>query len=48
MVVTEWERLVLKEHRLCPEQGQCFDDLLLVSSLWFCGFCPGQVSVEWA
>lgn len=40
MVLTEWERLVLEENRLCPGQGQCFDDLLLVSSLWFCRFPP--------
>lgn len=33
MVVKGWERLVLKENRLWPVQGQWFWDSLLVSSL---------------
>lgn len=33
MVVTEWGRLVLKENRLWPEEGQWSGDLLLISLL---------------
>lgn len=38
MVVTEGARLDLKENRSRPAQGQCFEELLLVSLLWFFGF----------
>lgn len=38
MVVTEGARLDLKENRSRPVQGQCFEDLLLVSLLWFLDF----------
>lgn len=37
-MVREWERLVLKEKRLWPVQGQSSGNLLLVLLLWFWWF----------